>query len=262
MLSVNRTKQKIRQGEPVYGLFCSNPSPLTVEMIGAAGYDFLIIDLEHTLINPETVQHMIRAAEAFQITPLVRVPEKSPGTILQVLDAGAQGVVIPHVRTREDIEQAVSAAFYTPKGNRSLNGGRNARFGGLDLRACMETANREVMCIPMIEDREAMENLDEILSVGGIDFVLEGAADLSASYGIPWETRHPLIRQALLTLQERAAAWGVPYGAIPRTKEDLKDWWEKGVRIFVVGDDRGICYRAMRAHLSEYVDEVQVKKDE
>lgn len=98
MLSVNRTKRKIQRGEPVYGLFCSNPSPLTVEMIGSAGYDFLIIDMEHILINPETVQHMIRAAEVFQLTPLVRVPEKSPGTILQVLDAGAQGVVIPHVK--------------------------------------------------------------------------------------------------------------------------------------------------------------------
>jgi 2-keto-3-deoxy-L-rhamnonate aldolase RhmA len=218
--------------------------------------------MEHTLINPETVQHMIRAAEVFQLTPLVRVPEKSPGTILQVLDAGAQGVVIPHVRTREDIQQAISAAFYTPKGNRSLNGGRNARFGQLDLRACMERANREVMCIPMIEDREGIENLDEILSVVGIDFVLEGAADLSGSYGVPWETRHPRIRQALFALHERASALGIPYGAVPRNKEDMKTWWEKGVRIFVMGDDRGICYRAMRAHLSEYVNEVQVKKDE
>ncbi|MFC7439777.1 HpcH/HpaI aldolase family protein [Laceyella putida] len=262
MLSINRTKRKIERGEPVYGLFCSNPSPLTVEMIASAGYDFVIIDMEHTMTNPETIQHMIRAAEVFQLTPLVRVPEHSPGTILQVLDAGAQGVVIPHVRSKAELEQALNACFYAPKGKRSLNGGRNARFGADDLLQVMERANREVMCIPMIEDKEAMEKLDEILATEGIDFVLEGAADLSGSYGVPWQTQHPRVRQALLTLHEQAVSHGVPYGAIPRNKEAMQAWWDKGVRIFVVGDDRGICYRAMKSHLGEYVNQVQVENHE
>lgn len=262
MRFTNRVKKKIQAGQPVYGLFCSNPSSLTVEMIGAAGYDFVIIDMEHTLINPDTVQQMIRAAEAFQITPFVRVPEKSPGTILQVLDAGAQGVVIPHVRSKQDMEEAVKACFYTPKGNRSLNGGRNAAFGKYPLRTYMEVANQEVMCIPMIEDREGIEKMDEILSVEGIDFVLEGAADLSASYGVPWETGHPQVREALHALQQRANEVGVPYSAIPRNKEEMKNWWNRGVRIFVMGDDRGIAYRAMKSHLEQYVEELQVGENE
>ncbi|AUS08116.1 siderophore biosynthesis protein SbnG [Laceyella sacchari] len=260
MRFINRTKQKIARGEPVYGLFCSNPSPLTVEMIAAAGYDFVIIDMEHTLTNPETIQHMIRAAEVFEITPLVRVPERSPGAILQVLDAGAQGVVVPHVRNRADLMEAMEACYYTPKGKRSLNGGRNARFGADDLREVMERANREVMFVPMIEDKEALEHLDEILSVEGIDFVLEGAADLSGSLGVPWQTQHPEVKEALRTLHERAVHHGVPYGTIPRNKADRQVWWDKGVRVFVVGDDRGIFYRALKSQLSEYVDQVQVEK--
>lgn len=255
MRFANRTKKKIQEGQPVYGLFCSNPSPLTVEMIGAAGYDFVIIDMEHTLMNPDTVQHMIRAAEAFKITPFVRVPEKSPGTILQVLDAGAQGIVIPHIRSKQDVQEAVQACFYTPQGNRSLNGGRNAAFGKIPLRAYMEQANQEIMCIPMIEDREGIENMDEILSVAGIDFVLEGAADLSASYGIPWETSHPRVKEAFYSLQQRANEARVPYGAIPRNKEEMKQWLDRGIRIFVMGDDRGITYRAMKSHLEDYVNE-------
>ncbi|WP_124727034.1 HpcH/HpaI aldolase family protein [Staphylospora marina] len=258
MRFVNKTWKSIRDGKPVFGLFCSNPSPLTVEMIGAAGYDFVILDMEHTLMSPDTLQHMIRAAESFGITPLVRIPERSPALLLQVLDAGAQGVVIPHVRGREDVEQAVENCFYPPKGTRSLNGGRNAAFGGIPLLEAMERANREVMCIPMIEDREGVENIDEILEVDGISFVLEGAADLSASYGVPWKTDHPLVKNALSHVWERADRAGVPFCAIPRNREQMSMWWNRGVRVFVLGDDRGIAYRAMKAHLEQNLSEITV----
>jgi 4-hydroxy-2-oxoheptanedioate aldolase len=122
----------------------------------------------------------------------------------------------------------------------------------------MQRANREVMCIPMIEDREGVENIDEILEVDGISFVLEGAADLSASYGVPWETDHPLVRNALSHVRERAKRAGVPFGAIPRNREQMKMWWTRGVRVFVLGDDRGIAYRAMKAHLEQNLSEITV----
>lgn len=252
MLRRNVLKQKLLEGETVYGLFSSIPFPVMGEMIGCAGFDFVIIDTEHVCVNPETLENMIRAAETVHLTPLVRVPDSSPGPILRALDAGALGVVVPHIRTKEEAEASVAASRYYPLGNRSLNGGRPAGFGKTDLKQYIQTANDEVMVVMMIEDREGVEHIDEIVSVSGIDMVLEGAADLSQSYGIPWQTRSPMVTQALQRVQEAANRAGIPYCAIPRVEEDFPAWHDKGVRAFVLGDDRGIAFRALTAHLNKF----------
>jgi staphyloferrin B biosynthesis citrate synthase len=262
MLKTNRLKAKLRQQEPVHGLFCSIPTPVHVEMIGCAGFDFVIIDTEHTLVNPETLENMIRAAEGVDLTPLVRVPEKNPGAVLQALDAGAQGVVVPHVRCREEAEAAVRAARYYPEGERSLNGGRVPGFGTLPLPEYIRRANEEVMVVPMIEDREGVGNAEEILSVPGVDMVLEGAADLSQSYGVPWQTRHEQVREGLRRVQEAAVQQGVPYCAIPRAPEDYDTWREAGVYAFVLGEERGISFRAIRSHLEGFQKTVAGQKEE
>ncbi|MGB8954038.1 MAG: aldolase/citrate lyase family protein, partial [Tumebacillaceae bacterium] len=126
MLKPNAMKQKIGSGGTVFGLFGSIPHPSAVDLIGAAGYDFVILDAEHVLVNPETLENMIRAAEAAGLTALVRVPDSAPNTILRVLDAGAQGVVVPHVNNAEEAARIVKASRYYPLGMRSLNGGRPA----------------------------------------------------------------------------------------------------------------------------------------
>lgn len=252
MLRKNALKDKLQQGKTVYGLFCSIPSPVMVEMIGCAEFDFVIIDTEHVLINPETLENMIRAAETVNITPLVRVADDNPGTILRVLDSGAQGVVVPHVHSREQAENIVRFSRYYPLGTRSLNSGRPGAFGKNNLVEYMQRANEEIMVIPMIESREGVEHVDDILSVPGIDMVLEGAADLSQSYGVPWQTRGELVKDALQKIQAAAHAHGVPYCAIPRAPEDIELWRERGVRVFVLGDERGIAFRAMQNQLRTY----------
>jgi 2-keto-3-deoxy-L-rhamnonate aldolase RhmA len=236
----------LTEGRQVFGLFCSVPAPLMVEMIGHAGFDFVIIDTEHASVNPETLENMIRAAEAIEITPFVRVAEASHGAILRALDAGAQGVVVPHIRTKQEAELSVKSSRYFPEGMRSLNGGRPAGFGKTDLQQYIRHANEEIMVIPMIEDREGVDNLDEILSVPGIDLVLEGAADLSQSYGIPWQTRSDTVREAVKKIHRKSLENHVHFCALPRAAEDFKQWTEKGVQAFVLGDERGISYRAMR----------------
>ncbi len=257
MLKENRLKRKLGEGHLVFGLFCSIPSPVVVEMIGCADYDFVIIDTEHVLVNPETLEHMIRAAEAVGITALVRVSEPNPKEILRALDGGAGGIVIPSVENKEQAEQAVRACRYYPYGSRSLNGGRPGAFGKHDLAAYMERANEEIMVVPMIESREGVERADEILSVPGVDMVLEGAADLSQSYGVPWQMRSPRVREGLLQAHAAAKRNGVPYCAIPRAAEDIEDWRERGVRAFVLGDERGISFRALRGHLRTYSELAQ-----
>lgn len=257
MLKPNRVKQKVAAGEAVYGLFCSIPHPTLVEMIGAADYDFVIIDAEHVLINPETLENMIRAAEVAGLTAFVRVPDKAPNTILKVLDAGAQGVVVPHVRNAEEAREIVKASRYFPQGERSLNGGRPALFGKKNLVAYLEEANAEILVIPMIENREGVENIEEILAVLGVDMILEGAADLSQSYGVPWQTRGEVVREKLQLVQEAAARHGVSYIAIPRAAEDITLLHERGIRAFVLGEERGTAFRALQAHLSQYQSKLE-----
>jgi staphyloferrin B biosynthesis citrate synthase len=185
MLHTNALKQALRERQTVFGLFCSTPVPAAVKMIGCAGFDFVVIDTEHALVNPEALENMIRAAEVVGLTALVRVPDASAGTIARALDAGAQGVVIPRVHSRAEAEQAARLSRYYPDGERGLDAGRAAVFGKHDLQTYIQTANREVMVTLMIEDRHGVEALPEILSVPGIDLVLEGAADLSQSLGVP-----------------------------------------------------------------------------
>ncbi|MDQ6421977.1 aldolase/citrate lyase family protein [Paenibacillus sp. LHD-117] len=260
MLQENRLKRKLRDGHPVFGLFCSIPSPVVVEMIGCADFDFVIIDTEHVLVNPETLENMIRAAEAVGITALVRVSELNPKEILRALDGGAQGIVVPSVESREQAQQIVRACRYYPLGTRSLNGGRPGAFGKHSLVAYMEKANEEIMVVPMIESRAGVERADEILSVPGVDMVLEGAADLSQSYGVPWQLREASVREGLLRAHAAAERNGVPFCAIPRASEDIEAWQERGVRAFVLGDERGIAFRALRGHLQTYSEKVRKGK--
>jgi 4-hydroxy-2-oxoheptanedioate aldolase len=252
MLRPNAIKARLTGGDDVFGLFCSIPDPTLVELIGCAGYDFVILDSEHTLVDPQQLEHLIRAAEVVGLTPFVRVPEHAPNAILRALDAGAMGVVVAHVRRRADVDAAIRAARYAPEGMRSLNGGRVPGFGAIELSDYIRSANEEIMLVAMIEDAEGVDELPAILAGGGIDLVLEGAADLSQSYGVPWQTRHTVVRAALAQVQATCAAYGVPFCAIPRAPEDQQAWRAAGVSAFVLGDERGIMSRALRSHLSAH----------
>jgi 4-hydroxy-2-oxoheptanedioate aldolase len=227
-------------------LFGSIPAPIAVELIGEAGFDFVIIDTEHVLINPETLENMIRAAETVSLTSLVRVSSASPKEILRALDSGAQGIVVPQVERADEMRLVVTSCKYHPAGLRSLNGGRPGSFGKSSLAEYVTRANREIVVVPMIETATGVANLAEILAVPGIDMVLEGAADLSQSYGLPWQTSAAPVEQALRQIHEQCERAGVPYCAIPREEGDYERWRTRGVRAFVLGDERGIAFRALQ----------------
>lgn len=252
MLQTNKLKAAVNQGETVFGLINSIPSPLLVEMVGYAGYDFVILDMEHVSGNPETLENSVRAAECAGITPLVRVPAVAEEHILRALDCGALGIVAPHVRNRSDAEALVRAARYYPLGQRGISGGRTTGFGTIDLMSYFEQANREIMLVAMIEDRTGVEAIDEIATVEGIDMILEGALDLSQSYGLPGQHQHPTVQAAIQTIAESCQRNNMPFCAIPRTPDQLGKWRQQGVNIFLVGDDRGVAFRAMKAHLAGF----------
>ncbi|WP_327118929.1 aldolase/citrate lyase family protein [Nocardia sp. NBC_01730] len=249
-MRVNAVKRKITAGEPVHGLFCSIPAPALVEMIGYGGYDFVVLDTEHTQLDPQQLENLIRAAETTALTPLVRVPSNDPGAILRALDAGALGIVVPHVCSRADIDTAIKAAYYTPIGMRSLGSGRTTRFGSADPVQHLAAANAEIMMVPLLEDADGVEAIDDILTGGNIDLVLPGPGDLSQSYGVPWQLRHPLVLSAVDRLHNACSNHDVPFGAIVRTTERYAHWHEAGVRAFVHGDAADMAAAALRNNLA------------
>jgi len=252
MLQTNRLKHALRERETVFGLLNSIPSPLLVEMLGYAGYDFVILDLEHVSTNPETLENTVRAAECAGITPLVRVPGVAADVILRALDCGAQGIVVPHVKNAGEAEAIVKAGRYHPFGARGISGGRTTGFGRLDLPTYFERANAEILVAVMIEDREGVERIDDILSVPGIDLVLEGAIDLSQSYGVPGQPQHSLVQAAIERIAESCQSHGVPFCAVPRLPGQRGCWSERGVRAFLLGDDRSVAFRGLKAHLEGF----------
>lgn len=259
MLKPNRLKQKLAEGAAVHGLLNSMPSALMVEMIGHAGYDFVVLDLEHASVNPETLEHMLRAAECAGLPALVRVPSAAAGgkahtvaEITRALDAGALGVVVPHVCTADDARAAVQASRYHPLGQRGISGGRTTGFGTIALADYFELANREIMVVAMVEDAQGVDNIGEILSVPGIDMVLEGAIDLSQSLGWPGRAQQPQVQAAISRVADACREHQVPFCAIPREGGQHAAWLARGVRAFLLGDDRGVSFRALKAHAAGY----------
>ncbi len=248
MLQTNPLKQKMATGHAVLGLLNSVPSPWLVEMMGYAGYDFVILDTEHLAVNPETIEHLVRAAEGAGLVPLIRVSACVPDAITRALDTGALGVVVPRINSPEQARQAVRASRYYPLGERGITGGRTTGFGTLDLPSYMERANREILVVVMIEDREGVDRIDEILAVPGIDWVLEGALDMAQSYGLPGQPQHPDVQAALARVAAACRRHGREFCALPRVPEQAVKWRQQGVRAMLLGEDRGLLFRQLKAH--------------
>lgn len=181
-MRTNEMKQRWADGEAAVGLWLSLPDPSVAESIGSLDPAYLVVDLQHGLIDYAHVRHLFQATQRSAATPMVRVPWNEPGIIGKVLDVGALGVIVPMVNTVEEAERAVASCFYQPKGVRSHGPIRAAQAHGSGYG---EEANDQVACIVMIETAEAVENIDEILAVPGIDAVYVGPADLSRTLGLP-----------------------------------------------------------------------------
>ncbi len=177
----NILKEKLAKGQSVIGTFVSLGHPDVTEVLSRIGFDWLLIDGEHSPIDLEMMQRMMQAMNGSGCTPIVRPQWNDMVIIKRILDLGAHGVLVPWVNTREEAEYAVRACKYPPKGLR----GSGPRRAGLFDPDYLKTANDEIMVIVQIETRTAVENVEEILAVDGIDAVYVGPMDLSLSYGLP-----------------------------------------------------------------------------
>ena len=185
-MQTNNTKAKLAAGEVVFGAIITRYAPDLVEIFGAVGYDFVMIDCEHGPMNLDQVEHMVRAGEAFGITPIARIPNHEESTILRFLDRGLQGIIVPHVNSGEEAAGVAAAARYYPEGHRGMGGGRAHDYGvGVSRDESTTWVNANVLVIPMVEEVTAVQNLDQILAVPGADVLHVAASDLGQSMGFP-----------------------------------------------------------------------------
>jgi 4-hydroxy-2-oxoheptanedioate aldolase len=185
-MRVNTTKQKLDDGKIVFGGIISGFAPEIVEILALCGYDFAFLDCEHGSMSFDQVEQMVRAAEAAGITPIARIPDHQDATLLRYLDRGVQGLIVPHVNTKQQAEQVAAAARYGPEGHRGSASGRAHDYNvGVSRAESMAFINANVLVIPMCEEVEAVNNLEDILSVPGIDVVHCASGDLGQSMGNP-----------------------------------------------------------------------------
>jgi 4-hydroxy-2-oxoheptanedioate aldolase len=195
----NRLKVKLQAGERTYGIMASIAHPDLLEFFGFLDFDFAFIDAEHGAIGVETVKELVRASNATNMTPLVRVPKNDPTVILGFLEAGAQGIIVPHCIGPADVEAAVNACRYPPVGRRGgFSGSRTANYGLTQTAAeYYAWADEAILVCPQIEDAPALEQLDAMMQVPGVDMFVIGPGDLGLSMGLRGQWFHPDVQAGI-----------------------------------------------------------------
>jgi 4-hydroxy-2-oxoheptanedioate aldolase len=247
----NPIKAKLEAGETVFGTFVSLPEPGIVEIIGAAGYDFVVIDLEHTPINVGRMRDLLSAADGAGLTPLVRVGTCDANPILRVLDAGAFGVVAPHVCGPEEARDLVRACRYPPQGVRGVSGAsRAAGYGRSPFGEHVVRSNQEILTIALIEDRSGVETIDEIAGVEGLDVIFPGPGDLSASLGYIGQMKHPEVVEAVSKIAQVVHSRpGMVLGYQIMDPADMERCIELGAQLIILSQDTRVFYQAYRKGL-------------
>lgn len=241
----NTLKEKLKKG-PVFGIQIMSGSPAAVEVLAMNHYDYALLDAEHTPVDVTDLREMVLAARLRGISPIVRVTGPNAVEIRKAFEMGAEGVIIPHIKTREEMEYCVSSAKFPPLGRRGYDCAvRSAGFGagGYDADKYLSYSNETELVIPMAEDFEFMENIDEILSVSGVDAVSFGPADFALSKNIRvfYKMDMPEVAQALREITQKASARGIHVmaPALPAVPEVVSSMSDAGVDMLTVGTDLG-----------------------
>jgi 4-hydroxy-2-oxoheptanedioate aldolase len=245
----NAVKQKILKGETALGLYICIPSPTLVELAGYAGFDFVRIDVSHSAVGPSALEHMIRAAEISGVTPMARV-DYDPVLIGHVLEMGIQGIVVPGVASSETAMQVVKAARFHPMGDRGLfSSPRVAKHGYISAHEYAQWSNEEVLLGIQIESKDAVDRLDEILRVEGIDMIHSGRADMAKSLGVTGQRNHPMVLATEQKVFDVAREHGKNISVhldptAANLAETIATWRAKGAEAITLGHDITLIKKA------------------
>lgn len=244
-MSLPALRERLRSGAPLVATFSIIPSVEVVELIGLAGFDAVILDLEHGAHGSEALGPLILAARARGIYPLVRVRSSKPTEIAAALDAGAAGVIVPQIGSLGEAEKAVRAARFAPDGNR----GANPFVRAADYSGRLEwfaEANRDAAILLMIEGRSALLAVNEIVALPNLDGIFIGPMDLSHALGVPGEMGHADVVAGIRTVIAACKGQGITAGIFAGTPDAAKRWFSEGVNLAGVGVDTGHLLSALR----------------
>jgi len=238
----NAFKHALRAGRAQIGLWSSLSSNYSVEVIAGAGFDWLLLDTEHSPNDLESLLTQLQAAAPYPSHPVVRVPWNDMVAIKRVLDVGAQSLLVPYVSTAAEAAAAVSFVRYPPAGVRGVAGTtRASRFGRVKDYA--QRAHEEICLLVQVETQQALDNLEAICAVDGIDGVFIGPADLHASLGHAGEIAHPKVKPLIDGAIRRIRKCGKAPGILTANEADARHWLDCGALFVAVGADVGILAR-------------------
>ncbi|MCL6285226.1 HpcH/HpaI aldolase/citrate lyase family protein [Ruegeria sp. 2012CJ41-6] len=249
----NMFKQALKDGKRQIGCWLSFAEEVTAEVMGTAGFDWLVIDGEHAANDIRSIRAQLMALEASVSHPVVRVPIGETWIIKQVLDAGAQTVLVPMVDSAEQARELVRAVTYPPEGTRGVGAAaaRATRFG--EITDYVKTAGDEICLLVQVESRAGIAALDDILAVEGIDGVFIGPADLSTDMGLHGNSADPEVRAVIADAIARIAASGKAPGCLGTTDEAVQAYLDMGTQFMAVGLDVVLLAQAARAKARQWL---------
>lgn len=246
---IQEFRDKLNQGF-VFGPFSKTSDPAFIEAMGFGGFDFVILDLEHGPTSVQHLQHLIRAAEVSGIFPIVRVKEHNLSLIGEALDIGAGGIQIPQVTDAQSAQQVVRAAKFSPAGMRGVcRFVRAANYSATDRFDYFRAAN-ETVVIVQLEGKEALDHLEQIIAVPGIDIVFVGPYDLSQSLGVPGKIDHPLVAETIREIVAKCLHHRITVGTFVDTLADAQKWGGLGVKYLSYSVDVGLFYEKCKADVA------------
>lgn len=235
----NPLKARLEKGEAVWGTFVFEyGSPAVPRILKAAGWDYILIDTEHASFGMETVSSLLHVSAAVGLPAVVRVPEAQRSLLSRPLDAGALGVMVPRVESKAQAERIVQYTKYSPMGDRGVAIGiAHTAYESVNGKRFIREANAEILVIIQIETQRGMENLDDILSVPGLNVAYLGPHDLSTSMGFPGNIGHPRVVEAIAEFLRGCKRHGVIPGIWVDSIKDGRGWMRRGARFMTYGAD-------------------------
>ncbi len=248
----NALREQLRAGKPVYGTMIQDVrTPAIGQIMALAGCDFLFFDMEHGPFNLETIADMVRGTRLAGVTPLVRVPDDEYHLICRPLDAGAQGIMVPRVETKAQVERIIECAMFPPLGQRgcSVAKGHND-FAGQKIWEFTQQANWENLIILQIERQRAVENIEELLSVPGVGGVIIGPNDMALSLGVQGDDLLAALEEPIQHVLDAALACHVPCGIHIANLDWLGEWQRRGMQLLCYSTDINFLRRGAASGIS------------
>ena len=248
----NRTKLKLKAGQPAYGILSTSDDPQLAELFGLAGFDYYMLDAEHGLLDPVQVVNVIRACEGVNMTPLVRIGPKDPKLVLPYLDAGMMGVMMPGLETVEEVKMLIDAVKYPPLGKRGMGITRASGYIAVGNEAVdfINLSNEQIMVIPQFEDAALLDRFEEMISQPGVDAVIVGPRDLSLNMGFPDGPNHPAVQEMIDKVVAICQRTGVAAGITAGSRADSANQVARGMTMILA-----IAQSVIKAGSKEFLPE-------